>query len=319
MHSIGTPTLWIGFILVVAALIALDLGVVNRRPHAIGYKESLLWSAVWIVLSLLFGAGLGYQFGSEAGITFLTGYLIEKSLSADNLFVIAMVFGSFRIPLKFQHRVLFWGILTAMVLRASMILAGTAMLARFHWLLYLFGAFLVFTGIKLFLNRYAEEGEHPEEKWLMRSVRKIIPTTHELHGAHFFVRLNGHLKATPLFIALIVVEISDVIFALDSIPAIFAITLDPFIVFTSNICAIMGLRSLYFLIAHAIDKFEYLKVGLSVVLTFIGVKMLVGSYVHVSSAVSLAVVLGVLAISIGLSLLKRKRAAPAVRHHHVKH
>jgi tellurite resistance protein TerC len=269
-------------------MLALDLGVFHRKAHAVGFREALAWSVVWIGLALLFNAFVAFRFGSEAGVEFLTGYLIEKSLSVDNIFVFLVIFSGLGIPLQYQHRVLFWGILTALVLRAIMIFAGAALLARFHWLIYVFGAFLIFTGIKLFLNRGKEE--HPEQSSAMRWARRVIPSTPRLHGDRFFVRENGRRLATPLFMALIMVEVTDVVFAVDSIPAIFAITSDPFIVFTSNIFAILGLRSLFFLLAGLVEKFVYLKVGLSAVLVFVGAKMTAIDFVKIPALVSLAIV-----------------------------
>ena len=293
MPTIGSPALWGGFVAFVLAMLALDLGVFHRKAHVVGFREALGWSAVWIALALLFGAFVAFQFGSPLGIEFLTGYLIEKSLSIDNIFVFLVIFSGLGIPLQSQHRVLFWGILTALVLRAVMIFAGAAMLARFHWLIYVFGAFLIFTGIKLYLNRGREE--HPEQSPVMRLARRWIPSTAALHGERFWVRENGRWLATPLFMALLMVEITDVIFAVDSIPAIFAVTSDPFIVFTSNIFAILGLRSLFFLLAGLVEKFTYLKVGLAAVLVFVGAKMTLIDFVKVPAFVSLAIVLGLLA------------------------
>jgi tellurite resistance protein TerC len=303
--SVGSPGLWLGFLVFVLVMLAVDLGIFHRKAHVVGYREALTWSLVWVALSLVFGAGVWWKFGPERGIEFLTGYLIEKSLSVDNIFVFVVIFGSLGIPRIYQHRVLFWGILFALVLRAAMIFAGTAMLAKFHWLIYVFGAFLVVTGIKIFLNR--EEEESPEEGWVMRTARRFIPTTARLDGEHFFVKEGGRRLATPLFMALVLVEVSDVVFAVDSIPAIFAITRDPFIVFTSNIFAILGLRSLFFLLAEMVDKFRYLKVGLSAVLVFVGVKMVAVEFFKIPALVSLFVILLILGISVVASLVADKR------------
>jgi tellurite resistance protein TerC len=248
LQTIGTPALWGGFIAFVFAMLALDLGVFHRKAHVIGYREALTWSGVWIGLALLFNLGVWKLFGPERGLEFLTGYVIEKSLSVDNIFVFVIIFSALKIPPLYQHRVLFWGILSALALRAAMIFAGAALLTKFHWLIYLFGAFLVVTGTKLFVQRNHEE--HPESGWAMRMVRRFLPSTERLDGPHFFSIENGRRVATPLFMALTLVEVSDVIFAVDSIPAIFAVTTDPFIVFTSNIFAILGLRSLFFLLAN---------------------------------------------------------------------
>jgi tellurite resistance protein TerC len=300
MESIGSPILWFGFLAFVLVMLALDLGVFHRKAHEVHWKEAAVWSAVWVSLALIFNAGLWAMHGSQAGIEFLTGYLIEKSLSVDNIFVFVVVFSALRIPALYQHRVLFWGILTALIMRAVMIFAGAAMLARFHWLMYVFGAFLVLTGVKLYVRRNQEE--HPEDGHVMRFVKRVIPTSASLDGDRFFTVENGRRLATPLFMALVLVEITDVIFAVDSIPAIFAVTTDPFIVFTSNIFAILGLRSLFFMLAGAVEKFAYLKVGLAAVLVFVGAKMLLVEVWKVPALVSLAVIVAILGLSLLLSL-----------------
>ena len=258
-------------------------------------------------LALVFGAGVWWRFGSQSGIEFLTGYLIEKSLSIDNIFVFVVIFGALGIPAIHQHRVLFWGILSALVLRAAMIFGGIGLLARFHWLIYVFGAFLIVTGVKLYLQRDKEE--HPESGWAMRTIRRLIPSTPKLHGEHFFTLENGRRLATPLFMALLLIEITDVIFAVDSIPAILAISTDPFIVFTSNIFAILGLRSLYFLFARLVDKFRYLKVGLAGVLVFVGAKMTAVDVYKIPPLISLLVVASMLGASIFASWLSNRREA----------
>jgi tellurite resistance protein TerC len=291
-------------------MLALDLGVFHRKAHAVRFKEALTWSAVWVGLALLFNVGIWWKFGAEPGVQFLTGYLIEKSLSVDNIFVFVIIFSALRIPAIYQHRVLFWGILSALVLRAVMIFAGVAMLQRFHWLIYVFGAFLIITGIKLFLNRNKEE--HPENGRAMRWARRTIPSTNRYDGHHFFTKEAGKWLATPLFMALILVEVTDVIFALDSIPAIFAVTQDPFLVFTSNIFAILGLRSLFFLVAGMVEKFSYLKIGLSAVLVFVGAKMTLVDVVKVPAFVSLAVIATLIGGSVVASLLKA-RSQPATK------
>jgi len=312
LQSIGSPALWAGFIAFVLAMLALDLGVFHRSAHVVRVKEALTWSAVWVGLALLFNAGIWWKFGAEPGVQFLTGYLIEKSLSIDNIFVFVIVFSALRIPALYQHRVLFWGILSALVLRAVMIFAGVAMLQRFHWLIYVFGAFLIITGIKLFLNRNQEE--HPENSWAMRWARRTIPSTSRFDSHHFFTKEAGKRLATPLFMALILVEATDVIFALDSIPAIFAVTQDPFLVFTSNIFAILGLRSLFFLVAGMVEKFSYLKVGLSAVLVFVGAKMTLVDVVKVPAFVSLGVIAALIGGSVVASLLKaRSQPVPKER------
>jgi tellurite resistance protein TerC len=301
LESVANVGLWGGFIVFVLAMLALDLGVFHRKTHAIGYKEALIWSVVWVSLALVFNGGIWWFFGSEPAIEFLTGYLIEKSLSADNIFVFVVIFSALGIPLLHQHRVLFWGILTALGLRAAMIFAGTAMLARFHWLIYVFGGFLLVTGVRLFWHRNDEL--NPEESLIMRLCRRVIPSTSKLAGSQFFTVENGRRVATPLFLALVLVEVSDVIFALDSIPAIFAITVDPFLVFTSNIFAILGLRSLFFLLAGLVQKFRYLKVGLAAVLVFVGAKMLVMDFYKVPPVASLLVIAALIGSSIVASMI----------------
>ncbi|RKH32573.1 TerC family protein [Corallococcus sicarius] len=308
IHSLASPGMWAGFIAFVFAMLALDLGVFHRKAHAISFKEAGAWSAVWVSLALTFNGILWWRFGSGPGMEFLTGYLIEKSLSVDNIFVFVVIFSALKIPAIYQHRVLFWGILSALVLRAVMIFAGVAMLERFHWLIYVFGAFLILTGVKLFVQRNHED--HPEDGWLMRTARRVIPSTPRFDGQKFLTVENGRKLATPLLMALLLVEASDVLFALDSIPAIFAVTRDPFIVFTSNIFAILGLRSLFFLMAGAMEKFSYLKVGLSGVLIFVGAKMALVDVVHLSPAVSLGVIALVLGASIVASLVKARHTPP---------
>jgi tellurite resistance protein TerC len=312
LQTIGTPALWGGFIAFVIAMLALDLGVFHKHAHTVGYREALTWSGVWIGLALVFNLAIWQLFGAERGLEFLTGYVIEKSLSIDNIFVFVIIFSALKIPALYQHRVLFWGILSALALRAVMIFAGAALLAKFHWLIYVFGVFLVITGVKLFLQRNKEE--HPENGWAMRTAQRVLPSTNRFDGAHFFTRENGRRLATPLFMALMLVEASDIIFAVDSIPAIFAVTTDPFIVFTSNIFAILGLRSLFFLLANLVDKFRYLKVGLAAVLVFVGAKMSLAEWIKVPSLLSLLVVLVILGIAVAASLhvsRKEERAALA--------
>lgn len=299
--SIGTPALWIGFIAFVLLMLAIDLGIFNRKDHAVGFREALIWSGVWVALAMVFSAFVWLNFGAQRGIEFLTGYLIEKSLSIDNIFVFVVIFAALGIPAIYQHRVLYWGIVSALVLRAAMIVGGSAMLARFHWLIYVFGGFLIVTGIKLYLQR--GKSENPEEGWVMRFTRRVIPSTSRLDGNHFITKENGRRVATPLLMALILVEVTDVVFAVDSIPAIFAVTLDPFIVFTSNIFAILGLRSLFFLLAGLVDKFRYLKVGLAAVLVFVGIKMTLVEFYKIPPLVSLVVILGILATSVFASVL----------------
>lgn len=304
---VGSPGLWMAFLAFVLCMLALDLGVFHRKAHVVGFREAVGWSVTWVALALCFNAFVAWRFGSERALEFLTGYLIEKSLSIDNIFVFVVIFGALGIPAIHQHRVLFWGILSALAMRAAMIFAGSALLSRFHWLIYVFGAFLVLTGIKLFLQRGKEQ--RLEDNWAMRTTRRLIPSTPRFDGSRFFTRENGRRVATPLFLALVLVEITDLIFAVDSIPAIFAITGDPFIVFTSNIFAILGLRSLYFLLGGLVDKFRYLKVGLAGVLVFVGLKMSMMDVYKVPPVLSLLIVLAILGGSIAASLTVRASAA----------
>jgi tellurite resistance protein TerC len=304
MESIGSPMLWAGFLAVVLVMLALDLGVFQRKAHEVSLREAAIWSAVWVALSLLFNLGVYSWFGAERGMEFLTGYVIEKALSVDNIFVFVVIFGAFSVPKKYEHRVLFWGIFGALVMRAILIFAGSALLERFSWLLYLFGGFLVLTGIKLFLQK--EHDNNMNESLVMRLFRRLVPTSKNYDGENFFTRENGKRLATPLLAVLVLVEATDLIFAVDSIPAIFAVTRDPFLVFTSNIFAILGLRSLYFLLAGVIDRFVYLKPALAMVLCFVGVKMLISGVYHVPIALSLGVIFSTLAGAVVLSLWKTR-------------
>jgi tellurite resistance protein TerC len=303
--TIGSPGLWGGFLAFVLLMLALDLGVFNKKDHVVGFREAAVWSGVWISMALIFNAGIFWWFGQEHGLEFLTGYLIEKSLSVDNIFVFIVIFSALRVPAVYQHRVLYWGILSALVMRAAMIFAGAAMIARFHWLIYVFGVFLIITGIRLYLARNKEE--HPEDARILRVIRGLVPSTERFDGHNFMTVENGRRVATPLLMALIMVEISDIIFAVDSIPAIFAVTTDPFIVFTSNIFAILGLRSLFFILAGLVDKFRYLKVGLAAVLCFVGTKMTIMDIYKIPSPVSLAVIALTLGISIMASFAVSRR------------
>ncbi|HEY5676210.1 MAG TPA: TerC family protein [Myxococcales bacterium] len=305
MTPIGTPLLWAGFLAFVLAMLAIDLGLFHRKAHAVGVREALIWSGVWVGLSLLFNAGLWWKFGSTTALEFFTAYLVEKSLSVDNVFVFLAVFSALAIPAVHQHRVLFWGILSALALRAGMIFAGTAALARFEWLVYVFGLLLVITGARLFLHR--GRARDPLGGPVTRAVRRLIPATSRLDGGRFFTLENGRRLATPLFTALVVIELADVVFAVDSIPVVLGITRDPFIVFTSNVFAMLGLRSLFFLLAGAVDRFAYLEVGLSAVLVFVGVKMALVHVVEVPALVSLAVIVAILGASM-LASLRRPRA-----------
>jgi tellurite resistance protein TerC len=297
---------WIGFNVFVLIMLALDLGVFNRKSHVITVKESISWTLVWIALALTFNLGIGHFMGNDKALEFLTGYVIEKSLSVDNIFVIALLFSYFSVPPRYQHKVLFWGILGALVMRATMIAVGAKLIAEFAWIIYVFGAFLILTGIKMIAKQ--ETDIHPEQTLVVRLFRRFIPVTRDYHDGHFFVRHQGALMATPLFIALLVVEFTDLIFAVDSIPAIFAVTRDPFIVYTSNVFAILGLRSLYFALAGVLDKFHYLKFGLGLVLTFVGVKMLLGHTPwRIDTHISLAVIVLILTGSVIASLVWPKK------------
>jgi tellurite resistance protein TerC len=303
IETVGSPGLWAAFVALVLVFVALDLGVFHRKDQVVSVRNALAWTAVWVTVAMTFNALLWWRFGATKAAEFLTGYLIEESLSVDNLFVFLIIFSSLAIPPALQHRVLFWGILTALLLRASMILAGTALLQRFHWLIYVFGAFLVVTGAKLLFHQTDEE-PHPEKSAAFRLLRRLIPATSRLEGHHFFVREGGRWVATPLFLALVFIELSDVVFALDSVPAIFGVTLDPFIVFTSNIFAILGLRSLFFALSGLMERFIHLRSALALVLVFIGGKMLAAPWVQVGQITALAVVAGLLLGAVGLSLLR---------------
>lgn len=307
MTSIGSPALWGAFTLFVLVMLALDLGVFHRKAHQVSMAEAMLTSIMWIGLSLAFNGGLFHFFGPDRALEFLTGYLIEKALSVDNLFVFLVIFSYFKVPAKDQHRVLFWGILGALVMRAIFIALGAALVSAFHWVFYIFGVFLIITGIKLLWEKESEV--HPEKNFLVRLYQRLVPSTKSFHGSKFFVRENGRRVATPLFLVLFVVEVSDILFAVDSIPAIFAVTTDPFIVYTSNVFAIMGLRSLYFLLAGMMDKFHYLKFGLGLVLAFVGLKMLIADFYVVPIGMSLGIIVALLTGSVLASLIH----TPAVK------
>jgi tellurite resistance protein TerC len=289
--------LWGGFILFVLIMVSIDLGLFHRKAHTVKTKEALIWCAVWVSLALLFNVGVYHYRGTQAGVEFLTGYLIELSLSLDNLFVFLLIFNYFRVPKHHQHSVLYWGILGALVMRAVMIVTGITLINRFHWIIYIFGAFLVFTGIKMFFS--GDEEVHPEKNPVIKLAKKIFPVTHEFHEGHFFVRNKGRLLATPLFLVLLMIETTDLVFAVDSIPAILAITRDTFIVYTSNVFAILGLRSFYFALSGMFDKFRFLKVGLAVVLSYVGLKMLLSNFYKIPTVLSLTFI----ALTIGLSIL----------------
>ena len=292
---------WVGFIAFVLAMLALDLGVFNKTPHVVKAKEAAVWTSVWVGLALVFAAGLAYFADRQTALTFLTGYVIEESLSVDNIFVIVLIFQYFAVPAQYQHRVLFWGILGALIMRGIFIGVGAALLARFEWIIYIFGALLVITGIRMALKQ--DEEFDGEQNPVVKFVRRFLPVTSDYRGKHFLTMENGKRHATPLLLVLVLVEATDLIFAIDSIPAIFGITRDPFIVFTSNIFAVMGLRSLFFLLASVVTKFHLLKYGLAVILTFVGTKMLIEHWVHIPILLSLGVVMGVLVASIVASLV----------------
>ena len=312
--------LWVGFNLFVLAMLALDLGVFHRKSHAVSGKEALTWSLVWIALSLAFNTVIYFFWdrmmpsssytNGEAALAFLTGYLIEKSLSVDNIFVFILIFSFFGVPAAYQHRVLFWGILGALLMRGILIAVGAALLEQFHWIIYIFGAFLIFTDIRMALQH--DENVEPDKNPVVRFFRRFMPVTENFEEDKFFIRRAGKLFATPLFLILLVVESTDLIFAVDSIPAIFAVTRDPFIVYTSNVFAILGLRALYFLLANVMDKFQYLKYGLAAVLTFVGIKMVIVDFYKIPVGISLLVVAGILTISILASLWKA-RNSPKLR------
>jgi tellurite resistance protein TerC len=306
---------WGAFFLFITAMLALDLGVFQRDAHELKMREALAWCAVWFALAMIFNGLLWWWRGAETGQQFLAGYLIELCLSVDNVFVFILVFAYFKVAPRWQHRVLFWGIIGAVLMRAAFILVGVSAIARFHWVLYLFGAFLVYTGVKMALPQKEEDEIDPEHNVAVRFFRKYFPVGPDLGNGHFFGRHEGRLVASPLFIVLIVVETTDLVFALDSLPAVLAITTDGFVALTSNIFAILGLRSLYFVLAGAIGYFRYLKSGLSVVLVFIGTKMLLdphdlpprGIQVDLPTSLSLAVVAGIILLSMLLSILAARR------------
>jgi tellurite resistance protein TerC len=291
---------WIGFHLLVFVMLALDLGVFNRKVHAPSMKEAGIWSGVWITLALIFNAAVFYGKGPGVGAEWFTGYVLEKSLSVDNLFVFVMVFAAFQVETRHQHRILYWGILGALIMRAVMILAGTALLNRFAWMMYVFGAFLVYTGIKMFFTE--DKPTDPRETWLVKTVQRVLPFDPDGGHNHLFSRKNHRTFITPALLVLMVVEVTDLIFAVDSIPAVLAVTRDPFTVYTSNIFAILGLRSLYFMLAGMMDRFHRLKLGLAVILTFVGIKMCIVKWVHIPIYYSLLFIAAVLAGCIVASL-----------------
>jgi tellurite resistance protein TerC len=304
--AFGSPLWWIGFNLFVLFMLALDLGIFNRKAHDVSLKEAALWTTVWVSLAFAFNLFLFVEIGKTRALEFTTGYLIELSLSVDNIFVFLVILKYFSVPTPVRHRVLFWGVLGALIMRAFMIFAGVLLLRQFHWLIYVFGAFLIYTGYKMFTHT---EGEiHPERNPVLRFVSKYMRMTKEYHGSKFFITEAGKKLATPLLAVLVMIETTDVVFALDSIPAIFAITRDPLIVYTSNIFAILGLRSMFFLLQGVMERFVYLHFGLAIVLMFVGVKMVLSDLFHIPIGLSLGVVGLVLLVSIFASLRKTARS-----------
>ena len=297
--------LWIGFSVFVLAMLALDLGVFHRKSHTVSMREALTWSGVWITLALLFNAGIWYWRGSTKGLEFLTGYVVELSLSVDNLFVFLLIFGYFKVPAQYQHKVLFWGILGALVMRAIFIGAGIALIQKFHWIIYVFGGILVISGLKMAFEKDKEV--HPEKNPMLRLFRRFMPVTSEYHGGSFFVKQSRLWVATPLFIVLLMLETTDLVFAVDSVPAVLAITTDPFIVYTSNVFAILGLRSMFFALAGIMKLFHYLHYGLAAVLVFVGGKMLLAGFYKIPTLASLLVIIGLLAVAVVASLLHAAR------------
>ncbi len=307
---------WIGFNAFVLVMLAIDLGVFHREAHTVSVREALTWSIVWISLALIFDAGLYVFRGPEPALQFLTGYLIEKSLSVDNIFIFVLLFAAFSVPASYQHRVLFWGVLGALIMRGILIVVGAALLEDFHWILYIFGVFLIITAIRLATQKETEV--HPERNPFLKFVRRFVPVTQEYERDRFMVRKNGQTWVTPLLLVLIVVETTDLLFAVDSIPAIFAVTGDPFLVYTSNVFAILGLRSLYFVFANIIDQFYYLKTGLAVILAFVGIKMVLTDIYHIPTWLSLLVIALVLTIAILASISRARRLKANKQSEHMR-
>lgn len=305
----STILLGAGFTAFIIVALALDLGVFHRKAHVVGAREALGWTVVWVTLAALFGIGIFLVRGGETAVEYFTGYVIEYSLSVDNVFVFTLIFAAFAVPRHLQHRVLFWGVVGALVMRLVMIVAGATLIAQYHWVLYVFGAFLVFTGIRMLVAR-GEHAAHPENNVLVRFARRHVRVTEDFQGQSLFVRTAAGIAATPLFLALLVVEFSDLVFAVDSIPAIFAVTTDPFVVFTSNAFAILGLRSLYFLLAEAAARFRYLKIGLALILVFVGGKLLLADIYNIPPLISLAVVVSILGVAVGASLHRSPPRVP---------
>ena len=298
-------TLWVTFNIFIVAMLILDLTIFHGKDQKEGIKDALIWTGIWIVMALIFGIGVYYYMGAEIALDYYTGYLIEKSLSVDNIFVFLLVFTYFQVPPEYQHKVLFWGIFGALVMRFLFIFTGVALIERFHWIIYVFGFFLVFTGIKLALEKDKEV--HPERNPVLKLVRRFFPTTKSYHGSQFFIRKMGKLIATPLFVVLVVIETTDVVFALDSIPAILAITTDEFIVYSSNAFAILGLRALYFALSGIMRLFHYLHYGLSLILVFVGIKMLISDFYHIPTPYALGFIAVALTGSVVASILDPKK------------
>lgn len=310
--------LWIGFTIFVLGTLALDLGVFRRQSHPVSLKEASIWSAAWITVAMVFNAGIYFFSGPEPALQFFTGYLIEKSLSVDNIFVFVLLFAAFHVPADYQHRVLFWGVLGALLLRGILIVLGVALLETFHWITYLFGAFLIFTGAGMAFQK--EKEMNPEQNPLLKLVRRLVSVTDEYEGDRFMVRRAGQVLVTPLLLVLLTIEMTDLIFALDSIPAIFAVTDNPFLIYTSNVFAMLGLRSLYFVVANVINKFFYLKLGLTVILFFVGVKMVLTDLFYVPPVLTLAVIAVILIVALLASLahawhhkMKKREPGPKMR------
>jgi tellurite resistance protein TerC len=306
--TLAPPSVWLAFAVLVVAVLAIDLGIFNRKAHVVAPREALIWTGVWVALAFSFAGFVWWRFGLVAAEEFVTGYAIEKALSVDNLFVMYAVFTAFAIPAIYQHRILFWGILGAVLMRTVMVFAGVALLERFHWLVFIFGGFLVLTGLKMLVRK--EEVSDPADSRLLQMIKKVVPVSDAPHEGRMFVRTAGKLAATPLFLALVAIEGADAVFAVDSIFAIFAVTMDPFIVLTSNVFAILGLRSLYFVLAGAAERFKYVQPGLALVLIFVGVKMAIADWVHIPVLISLGVIVVLVGGSIALSLVKTSRAEP---------
>lgn len=300
-----TLWLWIGFNVLIVGLLVLDLAVFHRRSHAVSIKEASLWSLIWISLALLFNASIFVFKGPDPALQFLTGYLIEKSLSVDNIFIFVLIFTSLSVPAAYQHRILFWGVIGALLMRGLLILLGVALLDTFHWIFYLFGAFLVITGVRMAVQK--EKEIHPEKNPLIRFIKRFVPVTDTYENGHFVVKRAGKFIVTPMLLTLVIVEFTDLVFATDSIPAVFAVTQDPFIVYTSNVFAILGLRSLYFVLAGVVEKFHYLKIALAIILVSVGLKMLVASLVEIPTWLSLLFIVLVLSVAILASFLRARK------------